>query len=134
VPDRRDLILQAVAGKGVERGLIPERQEDGTMLLRYPEPQSDVQDNLHKQSIRSLVKRIAPDWRIHISTNGEDGFNVEVRPKPGSVSTPPPQVVEPHGPVEPGPTIEGKEVDLTDVQKIERLAQELVETVRKVVG
>jgi hypothetical protein len=130
MPDRRDLILQAVAGKGAERGLVPERQEDGTMLLRYPDPQDERQDNLHKQSIRALVGRMAPDWRIHITSNGEDGFLVEVRPKPGSIQMP--AAPESHGPVEPGPTMTDREIDLTDLDRIERLAQEMIEAVKRV--
>jgi hypothetical protein len=120
VPDRRDLILQAVAGKGVERGLVPEVQEDGTLLLRFPESQDERQDNLHKQSIRSLVGRIAPDWKIHIDGQGLDtGFVVEVRPKPGK------KPVEYIAPVPPGPVMEEQEIDLTNEEKVKELAKQL---------
>ena len=60
-------ILLAVAGKGVERGLEPEREGE-VCILRYAKPTDEREDNLHKQSIRSLVMRIAPDWKIHITS------------------------------------------------------------------
>ena len=123
VADRRDLILQAVAGKGVERGIVPEFQPDGTLLLRYPEPQDERRDNLHKQSIRSLVGRIAPDWKIHIDGQGFDvGFMVEVRPKPGF----------PIAQVPPGPVMEGQEIDLEDPDQLKELVTQLQGTVAKI--
>lgn len=82
MPDRNKLLL-AVAGKGVERGIDPDIQED-IVILRYTEPTDERVDNLHKQAIRSLIERIAPDWKIHISSLGESGFAVEVRPRPGT--------------------------------------------------
>ena len=127
--DRRDLILQAVAGKGVERGLVPELQGDGTLFLRYPEPQDERQDNLHKQSVRSLVGRIAPDWKIHIDGRGlEGGFLVEVRPKPSK------EPVEAIASVSPGPVIEGREVDLDDPTQLKELVLQLQGTVAKLVA
>jgi hypothetical protein len=101
VPARKAL-LTAVAGKGVERGLDPEWMEDGTVFLRYTTPQDERQDNLHKQSIRSLVQRIAPDWKIHIQS-GEGGFSVEVRPA----------------------VLVDKEIDLDNAKQMEELAEQL---------
>ena len=79
----KEALLTAIAGKGVERGLTPERTED-FVVLRYESETTERQDNLHKQSIRSLVQRIAPDWKIHIASMGETGFSVEVRPAPNN--------------------------------------------------
>lgn len=76
----RQAILTAIAGKGIERGLDPSVHEDFVML-RYPEDGiSEREDNLHKQSIRSLVSRLSPDYMTHISSL-EGGFSVEVRRK-----------------------------------------------------
>jgi len=125
VPTRQGL-LTAVAGKGVERGLEPEWQEDGTILLRYDQPQDERQDNLHKQSIRSLVQRIGPDWKIHIFSH-DNGFGVEVRPKPGAQTIDMPTVapVESHESVEPGPVTEDREIDLDDKEQLKKIALEL---------
>lgn len=89
----RDELLIAVAGKGVERGLTPEMM-DGYVLLHYDENTTEREDNLHKQSIRSLIKRVAPDWKIHIASV-DAGFSVEVRPKPGKSVEPNPPVEQP---------------------------------------
>lgn len=126
----KEALLTAVAGKGVERGLTPENLGD-YVVLRYPGPQDERQDNLHKQSIRSLIGRIAPDWKIHISSIEGEGFSVEVRPKPGLVAVPVAQPVEEHAAVEPGPTVEGREIDLTDVDRLEALAREISEIARR---
>lgn len=80
----REQLLMAVAGKAIERGLTPEQDETGEILsLHYPEGTTDREDILHKQAVRSLIGRIAPDWKIHILSI-ENGLSVEVRPKPGS--------------------------------------------------
>lgn len=112
VPTKAGL-LTAIAGKGVERGLAPEQSED-FVILRYEGPTSEREDNLHKQSIRSLVQRIAPDWLVHIASMGESGFSVEVRPKPGQADKPEPQEVV-------------QEVDLT----LDSISAELEELARK---
>lgn len=127
----REALLTAVAGKGVERGLTPENMGD-YVVLRYPAPQDERQDNLHKQSIRSLIGRIAPDWKIHISSIEGEGFSVEVRPKPGLVPVPPAPAVEVHEAVEPGPTVEGREIDLTNAERLEKLAKELGEIAKRI--
>ena len=106
-------ILLAVAGKGVERGLEPEREGE-VCILRYAKPTDEREDNLHKQSIRSLVMRIAPDWKIHIPSR-EDGFGIEVRPKPN---------------VMPKPAAEGAGVipripDTSDTEKISQIVDQL---------
>lgn len=103
VPTKMGL-LTAVAGKGVERGLTPELGED-FVVLKYEGPTSEREDNLHKQSVRSLVQRIAPDWLVHIASMGESGFSVEVRPKPGSKA----DAIAPQ---------ETKEIDLTSLESI----------------
>ena len=127
----KEALLTAVAGKGVERGLTPENMGD-YVVLRYPAPQDERQDNLHKQSIRSLIGRIAPDWKIHISSiEGGQGFGVEVRPKPGLAPVPTAPAVESFPPTEPGPVVEGREIDLTDVDRLEALAREISEIARR---
>jgi hypothetical protein len=110
----QEALLTAVAGKGIERGLEPTIQ-DGLVILNYPGPLTEREDNLHKQSIRSLIQRIAPDWKIHILSMGESGFSVEVRQGPG------------HNPVD-----QPKVVDLNDKEAIAQLASELEEMARKV--
>lgn len=75
----RQAILTAIAGKAIERGLDPSIHED-FVTLRYPDGITEREDNLHKQSIRSLVSRLSPDHQTHISSM-EGGFSVEVRRK-----------------------------------------------------
>lgn len=81
----KEMILKAVEGKAAERRLASERKGD-LVVISYTEAQTEREDDLHKQSIRSLVKRLAPDWKIHLNTIGElsnaEGFTVEVRPSP----------------------------------------------------
>lgn len=83
----REMILKAVEGKAAERGQASERKGD-LVVITYPEPQTAREDDLHKQSIRALVKRMAPDWKIHLNTIGSiekpEGFTVEVRPAPST--------------------------------------------------
>lgn len=117
----RAAILTAVAGKAVERGLDPSIEGDFA-ILRYPREMTEREDNLHKQSIRSLVKRIAPDWKIHILTMDQDGFSVEVRPAPKAQEA----VPEIHEAVEPGPAVAGKEIDLNDVERMKQLITEMM--------
>jgi hypothetical protein len=112
----RDGLLTAVAGKGVERGLTPEMLGD-YVALHYEGPVTEREDNLHKQSIRSLVGRIAPDWKIHIASMGESGFTVEVRPKPDRVEKIPAAA--------PGPVTEGQVIDLDNPQRIKQIADQL---------
>ena len=106
-------ILLAVAGKGVERGLEPEREGE-VCILRYAKPTDEREDNLHKQSIRSLVGRIAPDWIIHI-TSREDGFGIEVRPKPNVMPKPPAE----------GAGVIPRIPDTTDSEKLRAFAEQL---------
>lgn len=78
----KEMILKAVEGKAAERYLETERRGD-LVFITYPEVQDVRQDNLHKQSIRALVRRMAPDWMVHLdSLSGLTGFTVEVRLKP----------------------------------------------------
>jgi hypothetical protein len=96
---KEERLLIAIAGKGVERGLDPE-QDGNILILRYPDGVTEREDNLHKQSIRSLLQRMAPDWKIHINSVKEEdmlvGMSVEVRPKPGKAEAPAPEVVTEH--------------------------------------
>jgi hypothetical protein len=96
---KEEKLLIAIAGKGVERGLDPE-QDGNILILRYLDGVTEREDNLHKQSIRSLLQRMAPDWKIHINSVKEEdmlvGMSVEVRPKPGKTETPAPEVVTEH--------------------------------------
>lgn len=82
-------LIVALKGKGIERGL-PMPLHDGDMLI-YPwdgdmdDPDYARRIDLHEQSFRSLVKRIAPDWRVRI-VRSEPGWTVEVYPKPNSAA------------------------------------------------
>ena len=85
-PVTKQKLLIAVAGKGAERGLIPEIGED-IVTLKYDIPQDAREDNLHKQSVRALVERMGgQEWKVHIRSlqDGQAGFSVEVRPAPGA--------------------------------------------------
>lgn len=115
MPTQEEILL-AVAGKGVERRLTPERDGD-MVVLRYTRPTDERTDNLHKQSIRSLVQRIAPDWKIHILSMGESGFSVEVRPAPKTKTEP--------------PLTEAPMIDLSDQEKLKQLSDELAELVER---
>lgn len=110
----KETILKAVEGKAAERGLQSERRGD-LVVVSYDEPQTERQDDLHKQSIRSLVKRLAPDWKIHLNTVGElanaRGFTVEVRLSP----------IADVGPVQ------GRSPKESSLEKAERLARELAD-------
>ena len=111
----REAILAAVAGKGVERGLEYELTGE-YCILRYTKPADEREDNLHKQSIRSLIGRIAPDWKIHIASM-EDGFSVEVREKPSAIPKPAPN----------GEGTIPRMVDLTDAEKLKKMSDQLQE-------
>ena len=115
----REAILMAVAGKGVERGL-DSLIEGEVCVLRYGKPTDEREDNLHKQSIRSLVARIAPDWRIRINSMDE-GFSVEVTPKPSTAAKPP---AEGAGPI---PRVE----DTSDAEKIREMSDQLQKIARE---
>ena len=118
---KEERLLIAVAGKGVERGLDPE-QDGNILILRYPDGTSDREDNLHKQSIRSLVQRMAPDWKIHINSVREEdmlvGMSVEVRPKPGKTEAPAPEPTDTEHPADPR-------------ERLSRMAKELEELARE---
>jgi hypothetical protein len=120
MPTQEEKLLIAVAGKGVERGLDPE-QDGNILILRYPGGATDREDNLHKQSIRSLVQRMAPDWKIHIASVKEDeatvGMSVEVRPKPGNRTE--------------GPQPEKAEYPADAGERLARMAEELEELARE---
>ena len=107
----KDQILKAVEGKAAERGLLSERQGD-LVFITYPEIQDDREDNLHKQSIRALIKRIAPDWMIHLNST-DHGFTVEVRPRP---------TTSPDGPVtDKAPSGEDR------IARLEKMLEQLLE-------
>lgn len=55
--------------------------DEGVIQIRYPEPQSEGKDSLHKQASRSVVRRIAPDWKIEVTSLGvEVGYDVKLWP------------------------------------------------------
>lgn len=114
MPNRNEIYRMVIA-QAVLRELDAE-EVNGLVAIRYPSPQDERQDNLHKQSIRALVKKKAPDWKIHIASMGESGFTVEVRPAPGANQVPS---------AEPGPVTAGQEIDLDDASRIRELAQQL---------
>lgn len=78
-------LLWAVAGKLAERGVRPEIDHERNLVTGwYDAPTDDKEDNLHKQSIRSLVKREGgDDVKVHINSMGESGFTTEIRPAAG---------------------------------------------------
>ncbi len=138
MPNSRDALHIAVAGKGVERGMVPEITSDH-VILRYQGEVKEFErvDNLNKQSIRSLAQRMAGDrWKVHINSMGETGFMVEFTARAG-VELPPPAAVEVHEQVEPGPVTAGQEVDLEDPDQIKDLATQLLgiaEKLSKIAG
>lgn len=131
MPSRGE-IYKKVIGQALVRGLDAE-EVSGIVAIRYPTPQDPRLDNLHKQSMRSLVKKVAPDWKIHIASLGEGGFTVEVRPAPG-LELPPAQPVEAHEAVEPGPVVAGKEIDLGNQVQVAKIAAELRELADRLEG
>jgi hypothetical protein len=118
---KEEKLLIAIAGKGVERGLDPE-QDGNILILRYPDGVTEREDNLHKQSIRSLLQRMAPDWKIHINSVKEEdmlvGMSVEVRPKPGKAEVPVPQTPAAEYPADPA-------------ERLARMARELEELAKE---
>src|SRR5690554_599811 len=72
----REQLVTALTGKAVERGLRYEiDQETGVIRVRYPEVQGTGRDSLHKQALRGVVRRIAPSWKIEVTSLGvEVGF------------------------------------------------------------
>jgi hypothetical protein len=126
----KELLLKAVEGKAASRLLLSERTPNDEVIIRYAEAQDERQDNLHKQSIRSEVKRLGgEDWKIHILSLGEAGFSVEVRPAPSRAVPEPMQLpqtpVEHHAQVEPGPVVNGEVIDLDDKEQLKEIAIQL---------
>lgn len=76
----RQKLATALLGKAIERGLLAEDDTaSGLLRIRYPEPQSAGADSLHKQSIRNLGKRLAPEWKVEVASLGLDvGFDVSL--------------------------------------------------------
>ena len=110
----REQILKAVEGKAAERGLESRREGD-LIFITYAVPQDAREDNLHKQSIRALVKRIAPDWLIHLDSIGDlAGFTAEVRPKPSTKDT-----------------FQGRAPQPSNMDRLERLARDLADELAK---
>lgn len=121
--------MLALGGKAAERGLEPQRQGD-FLVIQYPEPQDDTKDNLHKQALRSLYKRMDKDgaWKYHVSSMGESGFSIELRPAPVKEDKP---IITRIESVPPGPVVEGLDIDLDDTEQIRRIAEEITQLAAK---
>lgn len=86
----RQKLVTALLGKAIERGLLADEDPASGMLrVRYPESQSAGADSLHKQAVRNLGKRLAPDWKTEVASLGLDtGFDVRLWP-PSKAATEP---------------------------------------------
>jgi hypothetical protein len=129
VPATKELLLKAVEGKAASRLLESERTPMGEVVVRYPMEQDDRKDNLHKQSIRSEVKRLSEvaggKWMPHIESLGESGFLVrieEVQPEADAAQTPPAPA-----------TMNGQVIDL-DVEHLIDKLREAADELAKVAG
>jgi len=69
----RERIHTVIAGKAIERGL--EVEDLGESVIIHTD--SPEKDSLHRQIIRSLVKRVAPDATVRTMST-DDGFMVRV--------------------------------------------------------